>query len=51
MTTLATGIGILSQGVKLCKILLSSNRYYAPGDRTIHFLMKGQMDESAVTVM
>ena len=49
MKSLATGIGILSQDVKLFMILPSSNIYYALNDRTINLLMKGQIDEIAVT--
>ena len=49
MKSQATDIGTLSQDVKLFMILPSSNRHYAPNDRTISLLMKGQIDENAVT--
>ena len=49
MKSLATEIGILSQYVKLFMILFKSNRHYALNDRTIDLLMKGKIDENAVT--
>ena len=49
MKSLATEIGILSQDVKLFMILPSSNIYYALNDRTSNLLVKGHIDENAVT--
>ena len=49
MKSLATEIGTLSQDVKLFMSLPSSNRHYVLNDRTISLLMKGQIDENAVT--
>ena len=49
MKSLATEIGVLSQDVKLFMILPKTNRHYALNDRTINVLMKGQIDENAVT--
>ena len=46
--TLASRIGVLSDGLKLTMILPSSNRYYALNDRTINLLMKGKLDTNAI---
>ena len=40
---------VLSDDVELYMKSLTSNRYYALNDRTIHLLMKGEIDMSAVT--
>ena len=44
--TLATQIGVLSEGVQLYMYLLTSKRYYALNDRTANLLMKGDIDMS-----
>ena len=46
--TLATLLGVLSEGVKLYMKLLTSNIYYALNDRTHNLLMKGDIDMSVV---
>ena len=46
---LSTLIGILSEDVKLYMELLTADRYYALGDRTIHLLSQGEVDMSATS--
>ena len=47
--TLTSQIGVLSEGVKLYRKLLTSKRYYALNDRTIILLRKCGVDMSATT--
>ena len=46
--TLASQIDVLSDDVKLYMKVLTSNRYYELNHRTVHLLMKGDIDMSAV---
>ena len=46
---LTSQIDVLSDAVELYMRLLTSNIYYVLNDRTIHLLMKGDIDMSAVT--
>ena len=39
----------MSNDVKLCMLLQTSNRCYAPNNRTINLLMKGKIHTNAVT--
>ena len=50
MKPFATEIGILSHDVKLFMISPLSNLHYVLNYTTTSLLMKGQVDESAVTV-
>ena len=47
--TLASQIGVLSEGVKLYMELLASKRYYALNDRTTNLPMEGDVDMGATT--
>ena len=46
---LATQVGVLSEGVKLCMNLLTAQRYDALNDGTINLLLKGDIDMSTTT--